>query len=135
MRTVSSDGYLRLKAQELGRIPLQHLVSDVDEEAAAVQRPRCGASTSLSGYTEWVSPAEPLLSIGWDWEWKALPGASGLVRLGLPRTNILVVSEASVPFPWEDSLHVLARFIDAIDWQRAALDAALRACAEVTYKN
>ena len=134
MRTVSSDGYLRLKTQELSCIPLQHLISDVDEEAAG-QEPACGATATLSGYTEWVSPVEPSLSIGWDWEWKAVPGTSGVVRLGLPRTNILVVSEASVPLPWEDSLQVLARFIDAIDWQRAALDAACRSCTGVTYKN
>ena len=135
MRTMTPDGYLRLKAQELGSIPLQHLISNVDEEAAS-QQPRCGAATTLSGYTEWVSPAEPSLSIGWDWEWRALPGTPGVIRLGLPRTNILVVSEDSVPFPWEDSLHVLARVIDAIDWQRAALDAAFRSSAGgVTYKN
>lgn len=134
MRTVSPDGYLRLKTQELGRIPLQHLISDVDEDAVD-QEARCGAAATLSGYTEWTSPAEPSLSIGWDWEWKALPGATGVVRLGLPRTNILVVSDSSVPLPWEDSLEVLANLIDAIDWQRAALNAACRSCAGLTYKN
>lgn len=134
MRTMSPDGYLRLKPQELGCIPLQHLISNVDEEAPG-QAPCCGAATTLSGYTEWVSPVEPSLSIGWDWEWRTLPGTSEMVRLGLPRTNILVVSETSVPLPWEDSLEILAHFIDAIDWQRAALDAAFRSCAGATYKN
>lgn len=135
MKTVSSDGFLRLKTRELDRIPLEHLLSNVDDEAP-VLAPGCGAATTLSGYTEWVSPAAPTLSIGWDWEWRALPGSSaGVVRLGLPRTNILVVSEASVPLPWEDSLEVLASFIDAIDWQRAALDAACRSGNGVTYKN
>ncbi|MGR4869295.1 DUF4902 domain-containing protein [Variovorax sp. LARHSF232] len=134
MRTMSPDGYLRLKTQDLGRIPLRHLISSIDEEAAG-QEPRCGAAVTVSGYTEWVSPAEPALSIGWDWEWKALPGAAGVVRLGLPRTNILVVSDASVPLPWEESLQVLACLIDVIDWQRAALDAAFRAGAGATYKN
>ncbi len=134
MNTLSPDGYLRLKTQELGRIPLQHLISNIDEEAAG-QEPRCGAAVTVSGYTEWVSPAEPTLSIGWDWEWRALPGTSGVVRLGLPRTNILVVSDASVPLPWEESLQVLACLIDVIDWQRAALDAAFRSSAGVTYKN
>ena len=134
MRTVSEDGYLRLKTHELGRIPLEHLISSVDDEVIG-QEPCCGGATSLSGYTEWVSPAEPLLSIGWDWEWRALPGTRGIVRLGLPRTNILVVSEASVPLRWEDSLHILADLIDAIDWQRAALGAAFRSYDCETYKN
>lgn len=134
MKTVSNDGYLRLQTRELDRIPLQHLISNVDDEAAeAVQC--CGAATTLSGYTEWVSPIEPALSIGWDWEWRSTPGASAVVRLGLPRTNILVVSDSSVPLPWEASLEVLAHFIDAIDWQRAALDAAFACSAATTYKN
>jgi hypothetical protein len=131
---MSSDGFLRLKTHELGRIPLQHLISEVDDEGAA-QAPRCGAATTLSGYTEWVSPAEPALSIGWDWEWKALPGTAGVVRLGLPRTNILVVSEASVALTWEESLQVLAGIIDAFDWKRVALDAACRSVTGPTYKN
>lgn len=134
MRIVSPDGYLRLHPQELGSIALQHLISNVDDEVIdPVQR--CGAATTLSGYTEWVSPAEPALSIGWDWEWRCTPGQAEVVRLGLPRTNILVVSESSVPLPWEDSLQVLAHFIDAIDWQRAALDAAFRSGSGGTYKN
>jgi hypothetical protein len=134
MRTVSPDGYLRLKTRELGCIPLHHLISNVDDEPTTREL-RCGAAATVSGYTEWISPAEPTLSIGWDWEWRAVPGTAGVVRLGLPRTNILVVSEASVPLPWEDSLQILARHIDAIDWQRAALDAAFRQCAGSTYKN
>ena len=135
MRTVSSDGYLRLKSRELDRIPLRHLISNVDDEPVP-QAPCCGAATTLSGYTEWISPDEPTLSIGWDWEWRAAPGTcAGVVRLGLPRTNILMVSDACVPLTWEDSLEVLAGFIDAIDWQRAALDAAFGAGDDVTYKN
>ena len=134
MRIVSPDGYLRLQTQELGSIALQHLISNVDDEVTdPVQR--CGAATTLSGYTEWVSSVEPALSIGWDWEWRGAPGRPEVVRSGLPRTNILVVSEASVPLTWEDSLEVLAHFIDAIDWQRAALDAAFRSSLESTYKN
>ena len=134
MRTVSPDGFLRIQTQELGCIPLQHLISNLDEEPSDGSQ-CCGAATTLSGYTEWVSPVEPALSIGWDWEWRGTPGESAVVRLGLPRTNILVISDASVPLPWEDSLQVLAHFIDAIDWQRAALDAAFRCVAGPTYKN
>ena len=137
MRTMSPDGYLRLKARELDRIPLQHLISKVDDEAPSPLS-CCGAPTALSGYTEWVCPDEPALSIGWDWELRRGPGASGMVRLGLPRTNILLVSEASHPLQWEVSLEVLAHFVDAMDWQHAAFDAALRdgtVGTAATYKN
>jgi hypothetical protein len=113
---------------------LQHLISNLDEDAPD-QQPRCGGTTVVSGYTEWVSPVEPALSIGWDWQWRAGPGTGGMVRLGLPRTNILVVSEASVPLAWESSLEVLASLVDGMDWQRVALDAAFRPAASATYKN
>jgi len=134
MSTLSADGYLRLKQGDLGHIPLQHLISNVDDEGPGTA-PRCGTAATLSGYTEWVSPTEPALSIGWDWEWRHAAGSPGVVRLGLPRTNILLVSEASVPLPWEDSLEMLARFIDAIDWQQPAFDAACQSCTGGTYKN
>ena len=135
MNVVQSDGYLRMRAQELSRIPLRHLISNIVDEPA-VEGQRCDAATMLSGYTEWISPANPSLSIGWDWQWSAVPGKAGIVRLGLPRTNILLVSETSVPLPWDDSLEALAQYIDNIDWQDVALGAAFNASPRgTTYKN
>ncbi|MDM0043251.1 DUF4902 domain-containing protein [Variovorax dokdonensis] len=135
MNVVQSDGYLRMHARELGRIPLTHLISSLDDEPAAAND-RCEGATVLCGYTEWVSPAAPMLSIGWDWAWRGLPGRSGVVRLGLPRTNILLVSETSVPLPWDDSLEALAQYIDGIDWQEVALGAAFGTQPPAaTYKN
>ena len=58
MSMFSPDGYLHLPRRKLERIPLQHLLSGTDEEPAG-PGPRCGSAASLSGYTEWVSPAEP----------------------------------------------------------------------------
>jgi hypothetical protein len=135
MNAVQADGYLWMRAHELGRMPLTHLISNIDDEAE-LPALRCDSATTLSGYTEWVSPAQPTLSIGWDWQWRGLPGSAGVVRLGLPRTNILLVSETSVPLPWDDSLEVLAQYIDAIPWQDVALGAAFgeRPPAQ-TYKN
>ena len=66
MRTVSPDGYLRLKTRELGCIPLHHLISNVDDEPTTREL-RCGAAATVSGYTVWIRPAEPTLSIGWVW--------------------------------------------------------------------
>ena len=67
------------------------------------------------------------LSIGWDWAWQSTPAGGGIVRQGLPRTNLLLVSDAQEPLPLEESLEVLARFIDAIDWQQPAWRAACNA--------
>jgi len=134
MKTVSPDGYLRLKARELNQVPLRHLISNVDDGSRVEEAGGC-AETTLSGYTEWISPVEPSLSIGWDWEWRTLPGKSGAVRLGLPRTNVLLVSETSEPFPWEDSLQLLANYIDAIEWQGVAVNSAFRSGTNSTYNN
>lgn len=123
MSMFSPDGYLHLPRRKLERIPLQHLLSGTDEEPAG-PGPRCGSAASLCGYTEWVSPTEPALSIGWDWAWQRTPTGGGLVRQGLPRTNLLLVSDLQEPLPMEENLEVLARFIDAIDWQRPAWLAA-----------
>ncbi len=132
---VQADGYLWMKAQELGRMPLTHLISNLDDDATPAGN-CCDSATILSGYTEWVSPVEPSLSIGWDWQWHSLPGKGGIVRLGLPRTNILLVSETSVPLPWDDSLEALAQYIDALDWQDVALGAAFGTPLRgPTYKN
>lgn len=126
MPVFSSDGYLHLPRRRLERMPLQHLLSGMDDEPAAAD-PHCGAATTLSGYTEWVSPVEPALSIGWDWAWQGTPAGGGIVRQGLPRTNLLLVSDTQEPLPLEESLEMLARFIDAIDWQRPAWQAACNA--------
>jgi hypothetical protein len=126
MPVFSPDGYLRLPRCRLERIALQHLMSGMDEEPASAN-PHCGSAVTLCGYTEWVSPAEPALSIGWDWAWQSTPAGGGIVRQGLPRTNVLLVSDTQVPLPIEESLEMVARFIDAIDWQRPAWQAAFNA--------
>lgn len=123
MTAFSPDGYLHLPRRGLERMPLQHLLSGIDDEPDTGAA-RCGGVAALSGYTEWVSPAEPALSIGWDWAWQNSPAGSVLVRLGLPRTNLRLVSDAQEPLTLGESLEVLARFIDAIDWQRPAWQAA-----------
>lgn len=126
MPVFSSDGYLHLPRRRLARIPLQHLVSGMDDEPVHADA-HCGSAAALSGYTEWVSPAEPALSIGWDWAWQSTPAGGAIVRQGLPRTNLLLVSDAQEPLPMEESLEALAKFIDAIDWQRPAWRAACNA--------
>lgn len=123
MPVYSSDGYLHLPRQRLECISLRHLVSGMDDEPADTGA-HCGSAALLSGYTEWVSPVEPALSIGWDWAWQSTPVGSGIVRQGLPRTNLLLVSDAQEPLPVEETLEVLARFIDTIDWQQPAWHAA-----------
>lgn len=126
MPVFSADGYLHLPRRRLERIALQHLISGMDDEPPEAAA-RCGSAAALSGYTEWVSPAEPALSIGWDWAWQGTPAGGGIVRQGLPRTNLLLVSDSQEPLPVHESLEMLARFIDEIDWQGPAWQAACNA--------
>ncbi|MGJ7495912.1 DUF4902 domain-containing protein [Variovorax sp. RT4R15] len=122
MTTLLSDGLLRLQRQDLRNFTLTHLVSGLDDEVCNESEQRCGASTSLSGYTEWICTQEPRLSLGWDWQLETSMTAR-VVRLGLPRTNILLLDGERDPLPWNESLHVLATFIDTFDWNTPAFRA------------
>lgn len=123
--TPSPDGLLRLSRAELNAVRLQHLWSGLDDEVDATDAPapRCGAASTLSGYTEWVSPQASTLTLGWDWQLVAGSGRPSVVRLGLPRTNIQVIDECAQPLPWEHNLEVLADFIDGMPWAEPAFGA------------
>ena len=118
-----NDGLLRLRLQDLRNVELVHLISGIDDHLADPCVSRCGASTTLSGYTEWISPQEARLTLGWDWQLDVSTAATRIVRLGLPRTNVLIVRSVQDPLPWEQSLGVLASFIDAFDWNAPAFNA------------
>lgn len=123
MTTLTSDGLLSLRQQDLSEITLFHIISGIDDEIHDEVAPRCGTGTTLSGYTEWSSEQEPRLSLGWDWQLRAGAASPKVVRLGLPRTNVLVLSQEQAPLPWDESLQVLATFIDAMDWNTSAFKA------------
>lgn len=124
MNTPLNDGLLRLGRQDLARMQLTHLISGLDEDAEPPDAPAvCGGGTSMCGYTEWVSAQEPRLTLGWDWHLDDNAPTPRVVRLGLPRTNVLVVDGADAPLPWNESLHVLATFIDTFDWNTPAFQA------------
>ena len=116
MNNQFNDGLLRLRQQDLGAITLVHLISGIDEDMRDSSAPRCGESTILSGYTEWISAKEPRLTLGWDWQLDTTSIAPGVVRLGLPRTNVLIVRDAHVPLSWDQSLEALASCIDQLEW-------------------
>lgn len=119
-----NDGLLRLRRIDLEEIQLTHLISGLDDDAEPEPAtPLCGSSASFCGYTEWTSEKEPRLTIGWDWHLDEASATKNVVRLGLPRTNVLVVDGEAAPLPWNESLHVLATFIDTLDWNTSAFQA------------
>ncbi|MBB4845164.1 hypothetical protein HNP55_003710 [Paucibacter oligotrophus] len=120
------DGFLRIALEDLLAVRLVHLVSGLDEDDPSQVR-RCGTITSIMGYTEWVSEgmAEPV-SLGWDWRLDRLQtGEANCMRVGLPRSNVMLIDSAKRDYGWDRNLQVLASIVDAIPWAgetRAAIE-------------
>jgi hypothetical protein len=113
----SPDGFVRLTLDDVLSVPFKHLLSGLDEDAAPLP---CGTSTTISGYTEWISDTQPKITVGWDWI--VAPDGSGSYwrRIGLPRSNLLLVDTARNDYAWDRNLVVLATVVDAIPWQEQA---------------
>jgi hypothetical protein len=124
MNQILPDGLLRMHRQDLSALGLSHLVSGLDDDSDERGGDRqCGACTTLSGYTEWVCDSEPRLSLGWDWQLDGQSADGRVCRLGLPRTNVLLLDRDGQALPWNESLQVLANFIDGFDWNTSAFQA------------
>jgi hypothetical protein len=118
----SPDGFVRLTLDDVLSVPFKHLLSGLDEDAAPLP---CGTSTTISGYTEWISDTQPKITVGWDWI--VAPDGSGSYwrRIGLPRSNLLLVDTARNDYAWDRNLVVLATVVDAIPWQEQARTAVV----------
>jgi hypothetical protein len=117
---LGSDGYVRLSLSSLLKIPLEHLLSGLDDDLmnAAPQ----GAQISvISGHTEWLSRTEPVLTLGWDWELHGVNGHASCQRTGLPRSNIMLIGDANEDLGAEQTATLLAGAVDALPWQEPAL--------------
>jgi hypothetical protein len=117
MRAMSTlhDGFVRLTLDDVLSVPFRHLVSGLDSAHAT----SCGTSTTISGYTEWVSATHPTITVGWDWV-IAAEGGGAWRRVGLPRSNLMLVDPARRDYAWDRNLAVLATVVDAIPWQDEA---------------
>ena len=90
MFRVDKDGYIRVQRDVLGSLQLVHLVSGLsDEVVPAGHRARIGTGTS--GYTEWVTPSTPAISIGWEWVACATDGGPVPRRVGQPYGNVMIM--------------------------------------------
>jgi hypothetical protein len=126
-------GCVDLRLDALLSTPLVHLVSGLDEEDR-VDIARDGQQTTISGYTEWVSTVEPIISLGWDWHLDPLRGAPWCVRSSPPRSNIRLLDELAREVEWRRSQVALAGVVDALSWQdftQAAITARYAWFAEI----
>ena len=113
---LSPDGLIRLTVDQLLSTPLEHLVSGVDPDPDAVPA-ACGRQTSLSGYTEWISTQDPTISIGWDWRLQTLAAGVRWVRVGLPRSNLMLTQDSGADASWHGNLEILGTVVDALAWR------------------
>lgn len=113
---LSPDGLIRLTVDQLLSTRLEHLVSGVDMDASA-SRAVCGTRTSLSGYTEWVSTRDPTISIGWDWRVQILGIGMRWIRVGLPRSNLMLMQDSGRDTTWNGNLEILGTVVDALAWR------------------
>lgn len=113
---LSPDGLIRLTVEQLLSTPLEHLVSGVDLDAHGVAL-ACGTQTSLSGYTEWVSTQDPTISIGWDWRLQTLAQGVRWIRVGLPRSNLMLTQDSGRDTSWHGNLEILGTVVDALAWR------------------
>lgn len=110
-----ADGFLRLSLDAMLSTRLHHLISGVDECRGSATG-ACGHVTDITGYTEWVSRTVPVVTLGWDWCMAAGAAEVRCVRVGLPRTNVLLIDEFAHDLDPNKSLEILATVVDAMSW-------------------
>ena len=113
---LAPDGLIRLTVDQLLSTPLEHLVSGVDLDAT-IHPLACGTRTSLCGYTEWISTQGPTISIGWDWRLQTLAAGARWVRVGLPRSNLMLTHDTGADTSWHGNLEILGTVVDALAWR------------------
>ena len=115
---LSPDGYVRLTQEQFQAIPLVHLLSGLDPDEPLPLHE--GANrTDISGYTEWVSEVAPIITLGWDWRMEGASGHACYLRIGLPRSNVMLLDNL-----WRDlgpaiTAKLLEVAIDKAAWSAA----------------
>ena len=128
MPTRPDDGFLRMTLSELRSLQLVHLLSGLDDVDPALRR--CGARTTITGYTEWLGGAAMDVTLGWDWRFDPAGAMPLWRRSGSPRSNVLLLDADGRDVPWHRNLVLLGAVVDALPWAEQARSAiALRYAA------
>lgn len=83
--SISTDGFIRMNENQLMSYPLQHIISIVESRHTEASQ------IFYYGFTAWATSQTPALSTGWDWELIENNGITTVKRVGLPRSNIMIV--------------------------------------------
>jgi Domain of unknown function (DUF4902) len=114
----SEDGYLRLALRQLRAVPLVHLISGLDIDPGDEQPESVGAMLSvIAGYTEWTSLTTPAISVGWDWLLHVADREIRYLRMGEPRSNIMLLDHYQRDLGPMQTAVALALLVDELVWQ------------------
>lgn len=110
--SISADGFIRMNENQLMNYPLQHLISIV--ESTQIE----DSQILYYGFTEWVTSLTPALSTGWDWEFIEYNGITNIKRIGLPRSNIMLVDVSGTDIGFEVTETLIEKKIDTLFWEQ-----------------
>ena len=110
--SISTDGFIRMNENQLMNYPLQHLLSTV--ESTQIE----DSQILYYGFTEWATSLTPALSTGWDWEFVENNGIASLKRIGLPRSNIMIVDVSGTDIGCDITETLIEKKIDTLFWEQ-----------------
>ncbi|MEB3862479.1 DUF4902 domain-containing protein [Acinetobacter sp. IK31] len=110
--SISTDGFIRMNENQLMNYPLQHLISTV--ESTQIE----DSQILYYGFTEWATSLTPALSTGWDWEFVEQNGITSLKRIGLSRSNIMIVDVSGTDIGCDVTETLIEKKIDTLFWEQ-----------------
>lgn len=111
------DGFLRIELGVVLSSRFIHLFSGLSP-LQMCSSTGLGNSCLASGFSEWQSLNSRPMSLSWDWAVAASKKELTVARVGLPRSNIMLVDCKGCDYGWLESLEVLATVVDALPWQQ-----------------
>ncbi|NUG22262.1 DUF4902 domain-containing protein [Acinetobacter lactucae] len=109
---ISADGFIRMNENQLMNYSLQHVLSIV--ESTQIE----DSQIVYCGFTEWATLKTPALSTGWDWEFIEENGFASLKRIGIPRSNIMIVDISGTDIGFEVTESLIEKKIDTLFWEQ-----------------
>lgn len=114
---LSSDGLVHISIDELLSLRINHLVSGIDY-CEGSPKDACGHETVITGHTEWMGHCDTSITIGWDWSFHGESNIFRWHRIGMPRTNVVLVDDFGNDKPWERNLEHIASVVDSLSWAK-----------------
>jgi hypothetical protein len=122
MAILSQDGYIRLTFESFQQFEMVHLFSGMDEDRPIASGVGANSST-ITGYTEWLSHTVPAITIGWDWEVTGVQGKARLIQTSTPGRNLMFVDQHGQDLGPAQTTAMLVDWLNIFHWQAETLRA------------